>query len=245
MKTYRADLHIHTVLSPCGDLEMSPENIVAAAKAKNLDIIGITDHNSTRHCRLISKLAGEQGIFVLCGAEITSEEEVHCLAFMPDFAALDKLQDYLDAHLPDIKNDVNKFGYQVQVDEEENIIYEEEKLLISAIDQNIDEIADFVQVHGGIFIPAHINRPMFGLISQLGFVPPDLRYDALEISRHVTREGFLAEHPYLASSVIIRTSDAHFPENLGEVFTTFELEAPSFDEIRMAMKNNRGRKVIP
>jgi len=57
MKTYRADLHIHSVLSPCGDLDMSPVNIVEEASRKGLDIIGITDHNTTRHTGLVKRLA--------------------------------------------------------------------------------------------------------------------------------------------------------------------------------------------
>jgi predicted metal-dependent phosphoesterase TrpH len=77
MKIFRADLHIHTVLSPCGDLGMSPANIISEAVQKGIDIIGITDHNTTRHCKLISRLAAEKGIFVMQGAEVTTKEEVH------------------------------------------------------------------------------------------------------------------------------------------------------------------------
>ena len=81
MKKYRADLHIHTVLSPCGDLEMSPVNIVQKAKERSLNILGISDHNSTLHAPLIKKLAAKEGILVLMGAEVTTKEEVHCLCF--------------------------------------------------------------------------------------------------------------------------------------------------------------------
>jgi PHP family Zn ribbon phosphoesterase len=243
MKAYKADLHIHTVLSPCGDLEMSPKNIVNQALIKNLGIIGITDHNSTRHCCLISEIAAEHGIFVLCGAEVTTKEEVHCLCFMPDFEKLAIFQDYLDQHLPDIKNDVTQFGYQVQVDKDEQIIYEEEKLLISALDQSISQIEEKVHQLGGLFLPAHINRPAFGLISQLGFVPDDLNYDALEISKHITKTKFILQNPYLKSKTFIQSSDAHFIENLGEVTTIFNLENLAFDEIKMALHNTGGRSV--
>ncbi len=85
MKSFRADLHIHTTLSPCGDLEMHPVNIVSKAAIQGLDIIGITDHNSTRHCALISRLAAEKGIFVMQGAEVTTKEEVHCLVFFEKY----------------------------------------------------------------------------------------------------------------------------------------------------------------
>ncbi len=243
MNTYKADLHIHTVLSPCGDLEMSPKNIVKQAFERNLNIIGITDHNSTRHCRLISEIAKDKGIFVLCGAEVTSKEEVHCLCFMPDFEKLAVFQEYLEQNLPEIKNDENMFGYQVQVDEDEQIIYEEEKLLISALDQSIGQIEEKVHQLGGIFIPAHINRTANGLISQLGFVPDDLKYDALEISKHISLPKFLLQNPFLKSKTFIQSSDAHFIKNLSEVWTTFSLEDLSFNEILMALHGTNGRKV--
>jgi len=92
MNTYRADLHIHSLLSPCGDLEMSPANIVSEASKMGIDIIGITDHNTTRHCNLISRLAADKGIFVMQGAEITTREEVHCLVFFENTDTLDLLQ---------------------------------------------------------------------------------------------------------------------------------------------------------
>ncbi|MBE0638246.1 MAG: PHP domain-containing protein [Bacteroidales bacterium] len=243
MKTFSADLHIHTVLSPCGDLEMSPVNIVNKAKERGLNIIGITDHNSTRHCRLIQKLAAEKEIFVLCGAEVTSIEEVHCLCFMPDFNRLDSLQYYLDHHLLDIKNDVNKFGHQVQVDENEMIIYQEEKLLIQSINQSINQIEAFVHRHDGLFIPAHINRPAFSIVSQLGFIPEDLNFDALEISRHTTRDTIRREYPYLWNTTILKDSDAHFIEDIGLARNYFQIEKPDFEEIKMALKKMEGRFV--
>ncbi len=243
MKAFNADLHIHSVLSPCGDLEMSPANIVLAARVKKIGIIGITDHNSTRHCRLISKLAARHGIHVLCGAEITSAEEVHCLAFMPDFERLDQLQIYLDRHLPGIRNNPEKFGEQVQVDEHEMIVYEEKRLLISAIDQGIAQIEQFVRRLGGLFIPAHIDRPAYGLISQLGFVPEDLQFDALELSKHTTVQAFLKQHPSLAGATFIQNSDAHYPVDIGESQSIFKIEKPSFEEIRDALHQKKGRRV--
>ena len=129
----RADLHIHTILSPCGDLEMSPANIIGIALRKGISLIGISDHNSTRQAPLIQELGEKQGLRVLCGTEINSIEEVHALAYFPTLERLAEFQTYLDHHLPDIKNNPDKFGYQVVVDAEEQITYEEERLLISAL----------------------------------------------------------------------------------------------------------------
>ncbi|HOI86451.1 MAG TPA: PHP domain-containing protein [Lentimicrobium sp.] len=197
MKEFRADLHIHTVLSPCGSLEMSPRNIVREALKKKIDIIGITDHNSTRQCRMVALEADKAGLTVYTGVEITTREEVHCLAFFETFDILEQFQEYLDEHLPEIKNDPDRFGYQVVVDENENIVYEEPKLLISGLSNGINQIGEKVRSLNGLFIPAHVNRPKFSLISQLGFIPPDLKADALELSRHTSKEEFVEQFPYL------------------------------------------------
>lgn len=244
MKVYKADLHIHTVLSPCGSLGMSPRQIVKAAIDQRIDIIGITDHNTTRQCRTVACEAQKAGITVYCGTEITTKEEVHCLAFFEDFEKMDLFQIYLDAYLPDIKNNPDLFGYQVAVNEDEDIVFEEERLLISAISRNIDQVEKEVHRLGGIFIPAHVNKSKNSLISQLGFVPPDLKFDALELSKHIETEVFLQSYPYLKNSTIVRNSDAHQPDLIGESTTQFLMQGPEFSEFRLALKNAEGREVV-
>ena len=211
----RADLHIHTVLSPCGDLEMSPENILHFAQVQGLNMIGITDHNSTRQAPIIRDYGKTKGIFVLTGAEICSKEEVHALTFFETDEQLTIFQHYLDVHLPDIPNDPEKFGFQVVVDPEEQIIYEEPKLLISA----------------------YIDKPCFSILSQLGFVPPDLRYDALELSSHTSLSKFLSGHPELKSASFIQSSDAHYPGDIGKIYTQLKIEDFSFKNIRQSIRN--------
>jgi 3',5'-nucleoside bisphosphate phosphatase len=244
MKTFRADLHIHTVLSPCGDLDMSPGNIISEAVRKGLDIIGITDHNTTRHCNLVTKMAAEKRIFVMQGAEITTREEVHCLAFFENTDALNKLQEFLDNYLPDLMNNPAIFGPQVQVDENENIIYEEKKLLINAISKSFKEVEVFVHSLNGLFIPAHIDRKKNSIYSQLGFLPENMNADALEISKVTLPELFTSTHPEIIDYPIIRSSDSHIPGSIGIPFTRFFIENPSFSEIRQALQGINGRKII-
>lgn len=241
MKDYRADIHIHTLLSPCGDLEMSPANIVQRASMLGLDILGVADHNTTKHASLIKKLAEEKGIFTLCGAEVTTKEEVHCLAFFEDESLLDKFQVYLDQHLPDIKNDPKYFGYQVVTDEDEMITEEVEKLLISAIGQTFDQVQQKVSELQGIFIPAHIDRSKFSITSQLGFVPPDIKADALEVSVHSSKEKMLNMFPYLQKFSFVRGSDAHYIEHLGSSYSIFRMQEITFEEIRKALHQQEGR----
>ncbi|MEI6060427.1 MAG: PHP domain-containing protein [Bacteroidota bacterium] len=243
MNKYRADLHIHTVLSPCGDLEMSPVKIVKRAREKGLDIIGITDHNTTRHCQLISKLAEPAGIFVLMGAEVTTREEVHCLTFFENDDLLAEFQVYLEKHLPHTMNNIEKFGYQLVVDEEEQIIDEIEFLLLSALDQSIEQVEKKVHSLGGIFIPAHIDRPSYSIISQLGFIPADLMIDGIEISANCKVQSLI---PFLGTEserTILRDSDAHYEENIGNAFSTFEMEHRTFNEVKLALHGAQGRKV--
>lgn len=244
MNTYRADLHIHTVLSPCGDLDMSPTRIIEKAREKGLDIIGITDHNSTRHCSLIRELAQPAGIFVLMGAEVTTREEIHCLSFFENDDQLSEFQAYLEQHLPHVPNDTQKFGFQVVVDKEEQILEELEYLLISALDQSLNQVEQKVHSLGGIFIPAHIDRPSFSITSQLGFIPADLYIDGVEISAGCKKETILPFLPKKRNISIIRSSDAHYLDQVGKVVTSFEMEHRSFKEIKMALQATAGRSVI-
>lgn len=244
MKTYRADLHIHTVLSPCGSLEMSPDNIVQAALNKGLDIIGIADHNSTRQCEVIKKLGEEKGLFVLCGAEVNTKEEVHCLAFFEEKDQLNDFQEYLDHNLPVVKNKPALFGDQVWVDAKNNIQGEEERLLIVGLCRSIDEVAEKVGNGGGIFVPAHVDRLRNSVTSQLGFMPPDLQVTALEISRVAKLKQLFEEYKWLKNYRLITNSDAHVPEDIGAGYSILLMEDLSFTEVKMALSHQKGRKIV-
>lgn len=243
MQIFKADLHNHTLLSPCGDLDMTPDFIIEEALKKGIDIIGITDHNSTRHCRLAERYSHNRDIFVLCGAEVTTKEEAHCLAFFGTHEKLDLFQEFLDQHLPNIPNVPDIFGDQVQINEDFEIVYEEPKLLTSGLDVNIEVIANKVKELDGIFIPAHIDKMKNSVISQLGFIPFDLQYDAVELSKHGDKEKILQQHPYLKDKMFTRASDAHLPDVIATAPCYFELETRSFEEIRKALHGEDGRSV--
>ncbi|MDD2279247.1 MAG: PHP domain-containing protein [Bacteroidales bacterium] len=244
MQIYKADLHIHTVLSPCGDLDMSPRNIVEMAKARNIDIIAITDHNSTLHGPVIRKLAKPLGISVIYGAEVTTREEAHCLCLFDTDAQREKFQEYIDLNLPNIPNDPQRFGYQVVVNENDEILYEIEPLLINGLNVGINDIERTVHALGGLFIPAHIDRPRYSIISQLGFVPPDLKFDALEIFWKTNSSDLLSQHSYLSNPVLIKNSDAHFLDQIGQTFTSYQMAEPTFNELAKALKGEEGRQVL-
>jgi PHP family Zn ribbon phosphoesterase len=233
----KADLHVHTVLSPCGDLDMSPRAIISAARRRGLDMIGITDHNSTRQAPVVQEIGRREGILVLAGAEVTTREEIHCLAFLPSRDTLDAFQRFLDEHLPDVPNDPARFGYQVVVDADEQILHEEPRLLLSALDSGIEEIETLVHALGGIFIPAHVDKPRDSLLSQLGFLPPGLACDAIELSRHADPARVLAGHPFLHACPVTRSSDAHYLPDIGAVYTELAPRgAPTFPALREALR---------
>jgi len=244
MKQFRTDLHIHTVLSPCGDLEMSPSNIVSMAGRRGLDIIGITDHNSTKQCELVWKLGQSSGVTVIPGCEMTSREEVHCLGLFEDFDALRMFQSFLDQHLMVIPNKPLLFGYQLVVDEHENILEEVGNYLGSSLDVSIEEIEQKVHELSGIFIPAHIDRPRNSLFSQLGFFPPELKVDALQISKNSDEAAIRKEFLISDRMTVVKFSDAHFIDDLGKTYSIFEMQEATFDEIRKALHGADGRKCL-
>ena len=240
---FKADLHIHTVLSPCGDLEMSPTAIVDRALQRGLDMIAITDHNTTRQVKVTQRVGKERGLFVLGGVEVTSQEEAHNLCFFETDEQLDAFQAFLDAHLPPIPNDEERFGNQLIVDENEEIVGEEEYHLLNAIDVDIDGIYDEVHRIGGLFIPAHVNKGTTSLTSQLGFVPPDLRADGLEINKFTTRDEMVKKFAYLKRFSFITDSDAHFIDNVGDVYNVIYMEHRSYAEFALALQGEGGRYI--
>ncbi len=244
MQVFKADLHIHTILSPCASLDMSPKNIVRKALEQKLDIIGITDHNSTLQCAIVTKEALASGLKVYPGVEITTKEEIHCLAYFRSLEVLSDFQALLDKQLPDIKNNTSLFGYQVVVDENESIVYEEDRLLISALNIGIDKVEALVHEHDGIFIPAHVNKPKDSLTSQLGFIPSSLKADAYELTRHMTISDFRRSNPKLNDKPIMRNSDAHVLDQIGENVSSYRMVSVDFNEFRMALKSQEGREVI-
>lgn len=243
-KVFRADLHVHTVLSPCGSLEMSPVRIIDEALRKHIDILAVTDHNSTKQCRVVMELGKQSGLTVWGGAEINTREEVHCLALFDAPEAIDRFQEWLDQWLIKVPNNPDFFGDQVWVDAFDNILGEENRLLISSVDRNLDESFEAVKALGGVFIPAHIDRPSNSLNSQLGFVPPDIKADALEISPNVVAE-VVEKKGWGKIKPLVAGSDAHWPENLGRHLTLLNMKNASFEEFERALNAVGGRWVVP
>ncbi len=242
-RIYTCDLHIHTCLSPCAELDMHPSAIVRAALEKNLDIIAVCDHCSSENARYLIKAAAGTSLLVVPGMEATSSEEVHVVTLFESTEALGLFQELIYANLRG-ENDEDVFGVQAIVNEAGEVEGFNPHLLIGASDIPLADIVERVHKLGGIAIASHIDRESFGVLGQLGFMPPDAAFDALEISAGTGVAKARRMYPGLDSFTFITSSDAHFIQDIGKAPTRMLLEAPSFGEIAMALKKTGGRKVL-
>jgi PHP family Zn ribbon phosphoesterase len=249
LKTFRADLHIHTCLSPCGDLKMSPQAIVDKAQEKNIDILGICDHNSAENVPAVQRAAEKLRISILPGLEVTTQEEIHLLALFNNLWAAWTLQEHIYDRLPGT-NDEEAFGLQVVVNSVGEVLHFNPKLLIGASTIPIEEMVDSIHDLGGLAIASHVDKPSFSLISQLGFVPENLDLDALELSMAPPDSGSdphsIPDLPLQGerSLPLTRASDAHFPEDIGSACTRFILKEGTLEEIKLAFRQLEDRKIL-
>ena len=235
MKRFRADLHIHTCLSPCAQLDMTPQTVVREAVRARLDIIAVCDHNSGENVPAVRRLARAAGIAAIPGMEITSREEVHVLALFEHARELAAMQRQVYAHLPD-RGEAKGSGPQLVVNERDEVVRFNRKLLAGAVSFSLEDTVDRIHSLGGIAIASHVDREGFGIIGQLGFIPPGLPLDGLEIAFGDPSVVGATSLPFVTSS------DAHQPELVGSKFTTFYLEAPVFREIKEALAGRGGRR---
>lgn len=216
---------------------MSPTTIVETALRRGLDAIAVTDHNTTLQCPEIQALGQERGLAVWAGVEVTTREEAHCLVLFETDGARAAFQAYLDAHLPPLPNDPERFGDQVWVNRENEILGEAPYLLLSALDQNVDQIAAQARKTGSLFLAAHIERPSFSLISQLGFIDPALPLDGIEYHDRARFEKLLSLYPYLSGYTAYSASDAHYPDQIGSRPSLWQSEEMTFDRLRKAFRS--------
>ena len=209
------DFHIHSALSPCGDEDMTPNNIVNMAKLCGLDAIAVSDHNSIKNAKAAIEAGKRIGITVLPAMEVETEESVHILTLYPDLAAAEEVAKEVYNALPDIKNRPEIFGRQLIMDADDNITGVEERLLISPTSLSINSLFDIVKSVGGLFIPAHIDRHSYSILTALGFMPQDLDIKMVEISKNTTDlNAYLESRPELKKYKLLRNSDAHYLDQL-------------------------------
>lgn len=219
------DLHVHSCLSPCGDDDMTPANIAGMAKVKGLDMIALTDHNSSKNCPAFFEACREYGIIPVAGMELTTAEDIHVVCLFP---TLDRALDFdseLDRYRILIKNKAEIFGEQHILDKDDNIIGNEEYLLSNATMLPIEQACELAKSFGAAVYPAHIDRDSNGIIATLGMLPDTPRFTAVEYHLSDNRQSFEKRFPELESKKVICSSDAHYLWDIHERENFLELDA--------------------
>lgn len=204
------DLHIHSVLSPCGSEDMTPNNIVNMALIKGLDVITVSDHNCADNTPAVERLAADAGLIFVPGIEMTTAEEVHVLAFFPSAKEAKDFGAFIYASLPEIPNNADFFGRQLIMNEKDEIIGSKEKLLLSALPFDFTRCCELAGEYGGIAVPAHVNKEANSVLGNLGFFPESCSFGTIEVRPELSQ----ASVPDTFRQV--HSSDAHDLEFIAE-----------------------------
>lgn len=246
LRAYTADLHVHTVLSPCAGVEMIPPLIVQQALERGLDLIAIADHNASANAGAVQRAAAGTGLTVLPGMELQTSEEVHLLCLFDTLEQVASWQEEVDARMPPEENAPEVFGEQFVVNETGELIRRETRLLAGSVRLSLEQAVAEIRRRGGLAIPAHIDRPTYSLPTSLGFPSPELLADALEISAHTTPAAARQRFPWLSGHPLVQGGDVHHLKDFAGT-TVLTLAAPTISEIRLALRNQDGRtcKILP
>lgn len=212
MKNYSFDLHLHSCLSPCGSEDMTPANIAAMCALAGLDIVALTDHNTVGNCAAFCRAAEENGLLALPGMELTTLEEAHIVCLFPDLDSAGAFGQLVRSKLPPMENDPAVFGPQIIMDERDRVLGEETALLAGATTIGVYEVSGLVRSYGGVAYPAHIDRPSFSLLANLGLWDPDMGFPLAEVSRNCPPDLF--DRPDLRDVRRITACDAHYLDQI-------------------------------
>ncbi|MEE0956671.1 MAG: PHP domain-containing protein [Ruminococcus sp.] len=221
---YYYDLHLHSCLSPCGDMDMTPNNITGMAKLLGLDVIALTDHNTCLNCEATIRAGKENGVLVIPGMELTTSEDIHAVCLFPDLEHALGWNDYVDSHRIKVKNKPDIYGRQVIMNAQDEEVGEIEHLLLPATFIGISDAYRMAKQFGGICYPAHIDRDSLSILSVLGEIDPYCGFVTAELADSSKLEELRQRHPILNSMNIVTSSDAHYLENMRDAANTLELE---------------------
>lgn len=224
MTDYYCDLHVHSCLSPCGDDDMTPANIAGMASLNGLNIVALTDHNSSRNCPAFFEAAKRNGIIPVAGMELTTAEDIHVVCLFRTLDDALSFNDFVDGRRVKIKNKPEIFGNQRIMDAEDGIIGEEENLLINAADISLDEAFREVISRGGVAYPAHIDRQANGIVETLGTFPNEPAFTAYELNDAGSEEEYRRRFPILDGLRRAVSSDAHYLWNISEAKFSIPLD---------------------
>ncbi|MBW6514246.1 MAG: PHP domain-containing protein [Candidatus Syntrophosphaera sp.] len=244
MRWFRADLHLHSVLSPCGGLEMSPSGLIARIKALGIDWMAITDHNTLANCPAYYAVAAKAGINFIWGVELQTSEEIHILVYFDAPQAAQTFGNQLYDSLLPLANDTDFFGDQVIIDENENILGMEPKALINSSAWDLSTAVGKARELGGYCVPAHIDAEVNSIIGQLGFLPEEPEFDLFGITAGANPETLLRGHAKLAGKSFLRASDAHYLADVGSGVSRLWVREASVAELAKAALGLEDRKIV-
>ena len=233
MNKYYYDLHLHSCLSPCADDDNTPSNLVGMAMLSGLNIIALTDHNTTKNCPAFFDAAKQLGMIAVAGMELTTSEDIHVICLFEHLEDAMAFDTEITRHRVLIKNRPDIFGRQIIVDAEDNITGEDEYLLSNATDISIDDAPSLVEGFGGICYPAHIDREANGVIAVLGDMPHGAHFSAVEFHDGSKISDY--ENRFdIRDKVKVVSSDAHYLTDIRDKENYFELsdEPYSSDFVR-------------
>jgi len=247
LSAYYVDLHLHSVLSPCAELEMGAAEIIKNCREKGISIIAVTDHNHIANYCALRDAANEPGepLLVLPGMEVQSMEDIHVVVIFPDEDVAYAYKDWLWQKMPNIKNKENKFGYQLIIDKDGNILGEEEVLLVQGAMMTVDEISSKALKLGCIVIMAHMDKPSFSYEAVLGPLPNEFQCSAIELSSRVIDSEIPKWRAKYPNRTLIRSSDAHKLDQISPAkCSIMKLGGLSFEEVALAIRNEKERGII-
>ena len=223
MAQYYYDLHLHSCLSPCGDMDMTPNNLVNMAKLLGLDVIALTDHNTSLNCEAAIKVGEEVGLLVIPGMELTTAEDIHAVCLFPTLEQALDFSRYVDENRFKVPNKAEIYGRQVIMNENDEEIGEIEHLLLPASFIGMYDAYRKAKEFGGICYPAHIDRDSLSILSVLGEIDPYCGFRTAELADISKLPELRKQHPILDYMNIITCSDAHYLENMRDAANTLEL----------------------
>ena len=228
MNRYFYDLHIHSCLSPCAEDDATPANIAGMAALNGLQIVALTDHNTTRNCPAFFEAARAYGLIPIAGMELTTSEDVHIICLFPTLDAAAAFQSIVDDRRIRIKNKPAIFGNQFIMDADDTVLAEEEDLLINATTISIEEAVEFADQCGGIAYPAHIDRTSNGMVAVLGGFPSDPKFTAFELHDASALSQYQENYPHLRDLTYVVSSDAHELGAISEAENSFLLDDEAY-----------------
>ncbi len=246
IEKYYYDLHVHSCLSPCGDDEMTPNNIAGMAALKGLSVLALCDHNTCKNCPAFYKACKKQGIVPIAGVEVTSAEDIHFICLFRTLEEAMSFDAELDKKRIPIKNNEEIFGHQLIMNENDEVIGEEENLLVNSTILDTDSLYELATRFNALIYPAHIDRDSNGIVSILGTLPESPVFTTYEFHFSKNISEYKQRFKMLENKPLVVSSDAHFLWDINEAENAFELDIEKYssDNVRDAVFSYLGGEKI-